>query len=254
MILDLVGKKFGRLTVVAKATKSRYWVCKCDCGNENEVRANHLTMGKTVTCGECPIFELPGKKIGKLTVLEYFPDKSGRLAHRRFRCICDCGKETISQSTSLLSGRTQSCGQCIDKKSKVGKKFGHLRVMSWDGMSFSNSKWRCICDCGKEVSATIHRKHDHQSCGCARIRGVHWGERANGSKLIESQVIECRKLWAEEIVARKAYNIRKQKYSIQDLADKYSVSYACIYHIIYSRTWFFLPSVNSIIEDGINVE
>ena len=57
---DLIGQKFGRLTVIKKAdknyispkgyTKSR-WVCLCDCGNIITVTGNDLTTGKTKSCG-----------------------------------------------------------------------------------------------------------------------------------------------------------------------------------------------------------
>ena len=34
---DLIGKKFGRLTVLGlsekKSGRKSYWVCECDCGN-----------------------------------------------------------------------------------------------------------------------------------------------------------------------------------------------------------------------------
>ena len=54
---DLVGQKFGRLTVVKKAfyDKSRggtYYLCNCDCGETNiQVLGLVLTTGKQVSCG-----------------------------------------------------------------------------------------------------------------------------------------------------------------------------------------------------------
>ena len=55
---DLTGMKCGKLTVVRRAEnrissgKIRvYWVCKCECGNEKEIRASHLKSGKIVSCG-----------------------------------------------------------------------------------------------------------------------------------------------------------------------------------------------------------
>ena len=54
--LDLTGSKFGRLDVIAKAQVKGprgeiYWVCKCNCGNTKNVRANQLTRGVTKSCG-----------------------------------------------------------------------------------------------------------------------------------------------------------------------------------------------------------
>ena len=53
---DLIGQKFGLLTVVEKAEKKGKnpnirWRCRCDCGNETTVFAYHLTTGHTKSCG-----------------------------------------------------------------------------------------------------------------------------------------------------------------------------------------------------------
>lgn len=56
---DLVGQKFGLLTVIAKDKTEKtlngstkiYWKCKCDCGNELIVRGNSLQSGNTKSCG-----------------------------------------------------------------------------------------------------------------------------------------------------------------------------------------------------------
>jgi hypothetical protein len=58
---DLIGRKFGRLTVIRRAEhdnrKYVYWSCQCDCGTIKKVRNDHLVNGKTVSCG-CYIKEL----------------------------------------------------------------------------------------------------------------------------------------------------------------------------------------------------
>lgn len=52
---DLTNNKFGRLTVVSYAGKTKYrhskWLCKCDCGNEVIVSGNSLKRGHTQSCG-----------------------------------------------------------------------------------------------------------------------------------------------------------------------------------------------------------
>jgi hypothetical protein len=47
---ELLGKQFGRLTVVESKTKDR-WLCRCCCGKEKIVRGNHLRSGRIVSCG-----------------------------------------------------------------------------------------------------------------------------------------------------------------------------------------------------------
>ena len=53
IIIDLVGKKFGRLTVLdsVKIKKRLYWFCLCDCGNEITTLASSLNRGFTRSCG-----------------------------------------------------------------------------------------------------------------------------------------------------------------------------------------------------------
>lgn len=53
---DLKGKKFGRLLVIAKAKSKNnkgYSLCKCDCGNEKEIKNEFLKKGEAKSCNEC---------------------------------------------------------------------------------------------------------------------------------------------------------------------------------------------------------
>ena len=53
-LIDLTGKRFGRLLVIAKdghKGKSVAWLCKCDCGAKVIVRGNDLRSGATQSCG-----------------------------------------------------------------------------------------------------------------------------------------------------------------------------------------------------------
>lgn len=56
---DLVGKRFGRLTITELAepktypcgTTHRHWLCRCDCGNITIVSQSHLKTGEVKSCG-----------------------------------------------------------------------------------------------------------------------------------------------------------------------------------------------------------
>lgn len=57
---DLVGEKRGLLTIVRLASEKevfnrpkgmRYWICKCDCGNEHIVSTSDFKNGKVQSCG-----------------------------------------------------------------------------------------------------------------------------------------------------------------------------------------------------------
>jgi hypothetical protein len=45
------GEKYGRLTILHKSEKYRYWKCLCDCGKEKEVRQDAILNGDTLSCG-----------------------------------------------------------------------------------------------------------------------------------------------------------------------------------------------------------
>lgn len=67
---DLVGKRFGRLTVISDADRKGWVVCRCDCGNRYETRAECLTRKKNnvVSCGcyRNEVVSVTGKRtIGK---------------------------------------------------------------------------------------------------------------------------------------------------------------------------------------------
>lgn len=58
--IDLVGKRFGKLTVISISENDYYyknhnkmlrWVCECDCGNIVEVTGANLRNGYTKSCG-----------------------------------------------------------------------------------------------------------------------------------------------------------------------------------------------------------
>lgn len=53
---DIIGKKFGRLTVIKfshidKNKKHRYFICKCNCGNTKTICSYRLKYGYTKSCG-----------------------------------------------------------------------------------------------------------------------------------------------------------------------------------------------------------
>lgn len=101
---DLIGQKFGRLTVVSYAgmvtyglyhttkTRNRTWLCECDCGNTVTVVHANLIRGNTKSCG-CLQHDSPQK-----TRLITFDGKTMRLK--------DWAK-TLDISSTALAGRLE---------------------------------------------------------------------------------------------------------------------------------------------------
>lgn len=53
---DLIGQRFGRLTVIARDTSKHndtraYWICRCDCGNVGSHASYYLRTGQAQSCG-----------------------------------------------------------------------------------------------------------------------------------------------------------------------------------------------------------
>ncbi len=168
----LVGKEFGKLTVVSFAKKilrKIYWNCLCSCGNENIVPTNHLISGHTTSCGcsRHEVTSLVGQRFGKLIVISFAEMRDG---YSFWTCLCDCGVTKIIRGTQLTQGNTNSCG-CNNKwLDLAGKKFGR-----WEVLSFSHTAdnsydkyWFCRCECGTERAvfskSLIYGRSF--SCGC----------------------------------------------------------------------------------------
>lgn len=54
-VTDLVGRVYGRLTVICRLpdrpSGNKDWLCRCECGKEKAVQASALTANLTKSCG-----------------------------------------------------------------------------------------------------------------------------------------------------------------------------------------------------------
>lgn len=127
--IDLTGQKFGRLTVISRAGNDKdgraKWLCRCDCGNERRILGKSLRNGHTQSCGclnkevnsKRSFVDHTGERFGRLVVLgraEDYIAPNGK-HHVRWRCLCDCGNETIVDVCELVGGGTKSCG-CLHEE------------------------------------------------------------------------------------------------------------------------------------------
>lgn len=105
-----------------------------------------------------------------------------RLKNKKGRFVCSfCGKEFISDISSVGTGLTKSCGCLHKKKSRentfvdiTGQRFGKLVALYPTGESNNNRAiWHCKCDCGNECDAIGHLlRNGHKiSCGCSNSKG-----------------------------------------------------------------------------------
>ena len=100
-------------------------------------------MGRTLE-------SLIGKSFGMLTVTEQA--QSSPSGKRRWVCVCECGKQTVTSTRNLTTGHTKSCG-CIKYNDLTGQRIGRLTVLRRSDKRGSRGSrqatlWECRCDCG----------------------------------------------------------------------------------------------------------
>lgn len=131
-LIDLTGKRFGRLVVLKrdkktqreKRDKEAYWECQCDCGNIVSKRGHDLRDGKIISCGckktefmsQLNAIDLTGQRFGKLLVIQQAKERIDN--HIAWECKCDCGNSIITSGRYLRSGTTTSCG-CIKSQGET---------------------------------------------------------------------------------------------------------------------------------------
>lgn len=105
----------------------------------------------------CP--KLKGQTFGELKVIEY-------LGNKQWKCECSCGKIKSIATSSLTTGKSQSCGHnkgLIDLK---GQTFGKWYVLEYAGEHY----WKCKCLCGCNTIRNIRgdQLRDGKSTSCSK--------------------------------------------------------------------------------------
>ena len=170
--LNLTNQRFGKLVAIHPTAERKngyiVWLCRCDCGNEILLPSRALWNGNRTDCGCVPKYEvLTGQRFGMLVVREFAGRKDGKII---WKCQCDCGGTVVTSSSQLKAGYQKSCG-CLSRpslKNWIGKRFGKLTVIAYDGKRNGVHFWKCQCDCGNEtiVSQSNLRLGHTTSCGC----------------------------------------------------------------------------------------
>lgn len=187
---DLTGERFGRLTVIRQVVyetnrnNNRYWLCRCECGNEMIAPTTNLFSGKSHQCRQCSIQDshkdIVGQRFGKLVVnnVEYIIDDQG-VYKTICTCLCDCGNTKKVLRSSLISGRTISCGCAVTDsnfKDRTGDIINNVAFISVNRKANDGGYlWNCKCPyCGQIFVANPQHIKNFSviSCGCqAQSRG-----------------------------------------------------------------------------------
>jgi hypothetical protein len=173
-------------TVHERTTRLGTFLCRC--GKEFETQFRKAVLRLKTSCGTCKVIkeeEMGGRKFGKLRMKvpkDVFP-----VSEIMEDWVCDCGNEKSVQISSVVKGRTSSCGKCREKvvlwyetnreairslrcPVPAGKLLGGINVL--EEMKNVGHKVRVECMlCGKEHSTNFHeiRSGGSLTCGCASV-------------------------------------------------------------------------------------
>ncbi len=147
-IHDLIGKKFGKLTVLAKDTPGSdghsKWKCKCDCGNECVKVGSNIASGITKSCG-CLRSEV---------------HKTHGLRH-----------------TPIFTAWTEILRRCYDPKRKYFPRYGGKGILACEFIRATPVNLLALIGRKPDPSFSIDRKNNAGSytCGtCAECLSKGW--------------------------------------------------------------------------------
>lgn len=83
-----------------------------------------------------------GKKFNHLLVVEEILPREGAGKKTYFKCICECGTETITRKDALTTGSIKSCG-CLQKKSVTTHMYSLIHNIRPEYRAWAAMKTRC---------------------------------------------------------------------------------------------------------------
>lgn len=183
VIEDIVGRKFGRLSVVSREPNrgKAYWLCLCDCGQSKVAQGLELRTGRVKSCG------CLRRETAAATAKTRKPRKS-RIEGRTEKYCPECQRtlpiEEFGKNRTSTDGLTAYCKPCHSKKGRLNreKKWGstrHYHLVQRYGITAEEvdvllEKQRGLCAiCSlipdPKLRNPWHVDHDHST---GRVRGI----------------------------------------------------------------------------------
>lgn len=157
-LVDLIGKRFGKLTVLSRYIGTdptrTMWLCRCDCGNETTAESYSLKTGKKKSCGcysiettsKARLRDIAGERFGLWRVIERDGSDTNK-KNAYWLCKCDCGNIRRISGNSLRMGLSMSCG-C---EKSHGERLMADALRS-NGIYFESQKKFSDCICKNKLS------------------------------------------------------------------------------------------------------
>lgn len=201
---DIIGKKFGMLTVVKEVERKiksngrtvRQYECLCECGNSKVVTRDNLIGERITNCGNHKVLQIEKRK--DTLKNKYLKEKHNEWKilcqegivdnHEFFKCQCDCGCNEIKfiqknkLSVTLCEKRKEIERQKLEKQKVefniydapqgiedlTGNVYGRLTVLGFGGVINYDRYWVCQCSCGtkKIIKEYSIISGITVSCGC----------------------------------------------------------------------------------------
>jgi len=174
--VDITGELFGHVLAVRRTDlrsgSNFIWECYCElCNSFFITSANSLVRKKTRSCGCQKTPDLSGQQFGELKVsgITYLRRQGAVL----WKCHCACGRVVFVETSTLVSGRTRSCG-CLRniEQIKPGTIYGGVIAVGQTNLRDPHKCiiWDCKCTkCGSNFIISSYRlRNGLRSCGCEK--------------------------------------------------------------------------------------
>lgn len=229
--LDLVGKIFGRLTVVEKASSGKYghvrWKCVCACGAEKTVTSSNLLRGSIKSCG-CYIKEIMKQKEHQKGLGQGWEEKC-EYCGKVFHCLST--KQTYcSDECSFLARAKPVDSGCIEWQGFIGAQgYGILRANIGQGRKIVQAHRYAWYRKNGEIPDGMCICHKCDNRKCVNVDHMFLGTWADNNK---DRSLKCRsgsRIYSEEEKNRYSKIFRGEGNANSKLTDKEAME-------IYKRT------------------